>query len=87
MALYNHSRLIRTFNRLKTSFNQLKKYPISKTSSDENQVEEASEAQSQEAQAQPMSSTSFMPQRITRSKAKVLGDEHHLMTLFVITFV
>jgi len=55
---------------------------------DEDQVEEASEAQAQEgAQAQPMSSTSFLPQRITRSMAKALGDEHHLMTLFVITFV
>jgi len=60
---------------------------------DENQVKEAFEAQAQEAQAQvgsqaqPMSSTSFMPQKITRSKAKALGDKHHLMTLFVITFV
>jgi len=60
---------------------------------DEDQVEKASKAQAQEAQAQkgaqaqPMSSTSFLPQRITRSMAKALGDEHHLMTLFVITLV
>jgi len=60
---------------------------------DENQVEEAFEAQAQEAlaqegaQAQPISSTSFLPQRITRSMAKALGDEHHLMTLLVITLV
>jgi len=59
----------------------------------ENQVEEASEAHAQEAQtqvgahAQPMSSTPFMPKRVTRSKAKALGDEHHLMTLFVNTLV
>ena len=33
------------------------------------------EAQAQEAQAQP-----------TRSKAKALGDEHHWMSLFVISF-
>jgi len=50
------------------------------------------EAQAQEAQAQvgsqaqPMSSTSFMPQRITRSKVKALGDEHQWMSLFVISF-
>jgi len=60
--------------------------------SDEDQVEEAPEAQAQEAQAevgaqaQPMSSTSFMPQRITKSKAKALGDEHHWMYLFIISF-
>jgi len=58
---------------------------------DENQVEEASEAQAHEtqegAQAQPMSSTSFLPQRITRSVAKALANEHHLMTLLVITLV
>jgi len=50
---------------------------------DEDQVEEAPEAQAQEAQgqvgaqAQTMSSRFFMPQRITRSKAKALGEEHH----------
>jgi len=27
----------------------------------------------------------LMPQRITRSKAKALGDEHQLMSLFVIS--
>jgi len=60
---------------------------------DENQVEKAFEAQAHEAQAQegaqaqPMSSASFLPQRITRSVAKALGDEHHLKTLLVITLV
>jgi len=34
------------------------------------------EAQAQEAQAQPR-----------RSKVKVLGDEHHWMSLFVISFI
>jgi len=45
--------------------------------SDEDQVEEAYEAQAQEGtKAQSMSSTSFLPQRITRNMAKALGDEH-----------
>jgi len=38
-----------------------------------------------EAQAQPMITPSIMPQRITRSKAQALGDEHQLMSLFVIS--
>jgi len=54
---------------------------------DEDLIEEAPKAQAQVgAQAQPMSSSSFMPQRITRSKAKALGDKHHWMSLFVISF-
>jgi len=59
---------------------------------DEYLLEEAPKAYAQQAQAQvesqaqPMKSTSFMPQRITRSKVKALGDEHHWMSLFVITF-
>ena len=38
-----------------------------------------------EAQAQPMISSTTMPQRITRSRAQTLGDEHQLMSLFVIS--
>jgi len=54
---------------------------------DEDQVEEVPEAQAQvRVQAQPISSTSFMRQRITRSKDKALGDEHQWMSLFVISF-
>jgi len=45
-------------------------------SSDGDQVEEESEAQAQEPQG-----------RIIRSKAKVLGKEHQMLSLFVITFV
>jgi len=44
--------------------------------SDGDQVEEESEAQAQELQG-----------RITRSKAKVLGKEHQMLSLFVITLV
>jgi len=40
------------------------------------QVEEESEAQAQEPHG-----------RITRSKAKVLGKEHQMLSLFVITLV
>jgi len=36
------------------------------------------------AQAQPMITSSTMPQRITKSRAQALGDEHQLMSLFVI---
>jgi len=53
---------------------------------DGDQVEDESEAQAQEPQGQT-SSKSFMPQRITRSKAKVLGKEHQMLSLFVITLV
>ena len=54
---------------------------------DEDQGERTPEAQAQaqsEAQAQSMISSPIMPQRITRSKAQTLGDEHQLMSLFVI---
>jgi len=44
------------------------------------------QAQTQyEAQAQPMISSFTIPQRITRSRAQTLGDEHQLMSLFVIS--
>jgi len=53
---------------------------------DVDQGERTPEAQAQsEAQAQPMITSSTMPQRITRSKALALGDEHQLMSLFVIS--
>jgi len=55
---------------------------------DGDQGERAPEAQAQaqsEGQAQPMISSPTMPQRITRSKEKTLGDEHQLMSLFVIS--
>jgi len=35
-------------------------------------------------QAQPMTSASTIPQRITRSRAQTLGAEHQLVSLFVI---
>jgi len=60
-------------------------------SSDVDQGEKTLEAQYQqtqaqcEAQTQPMSTSSIMPQRITRSKAQALGDGHQLMSLFVIS--
>jgi len=38
-----------------------------------------------EAQAQPMITSSTMPQRITRSKTQTLGDKHQLMSFFVIS--
>jgi len=38
-----------------------------------------------EVQGQPMIASSIMPQRITRSRAQALGDEHQLMSLFVIS--
>jgi len=50
---------------------------------DEDQKQRAPEAQ---AQAQPMISSPTMPQRITMSIAKTLGDGHQLMSLFVISF-
>jgi len=54
------------------------RYPCLGFLGDGNQVEEASQAQAQEgAQAQ----------RITRSMARALGEEHHLMTLLVISLV
>jgi len=36
-------------------------------------------------QAQPMTSTPTIPQRITRSRAQTLGVEHQLVSLFVIS--
>ena len=38
-----------------------------------------------EDQAQPMTSTPTIPQRITRSRAETLGVEHQLVSLFVIS--
>jgi len=58
--------------------------------SDEDQGERTREAQAQqakaqsEAQAQPMITSSTMP-GITRNRAQALGDEHQLMSLFVIS--
>ena len=58
---------------------------------DEDQGEQTLEGQDQQNQAQfkvqthPMSTSSIMPQRITRSKAQALGDGHQLMSHFVIS--
>jgi len=51
---------------------------------DGDQVEEENEAQVQDSQRQ-ISSSSFISQRITRSKAKVLGNRVQMFSLFVIT--
>jgi len=53
---------------------------------DEDQVEENNEVQVQDSQRQ-ISSSSFIPQRITRSKAKDLGNMLQMFSLFMITFV
>jgi len=53
---------------------------------DGDQVEEENEIQVQDSQRQ-ISSSSFIPQRITRSKAKDLGSRLQMFSLFMITFV
>jgi len=53
---------------------------------DGDQVEEENEAQVQNSQRQ-ISSSSFIPPRITRSKAKVLGNRLQMFSFFVITLV
>jgi len=59
--------------------------------SDVDQGEKTLEVQAQqtqvqsEAQAQPMITSSTMPQRITKSKAQALGEKHQLVSLFVIS--
>jgi len=57
-------------------------FSILATLFDGNQVEEASQAQAQVAQAQEGAQAQMM----TRSMARALGEEHHLMTV-VITLV
>jgi len=53
---------------------------------DEDQVEEENEVQVQDSQRK-ITSSSFIPQRITRSKAKDLGSRLQMFSLFMITFV
>jgi len=53
---------------------------------DGDQVQEENEAQVQDSQRH-ISSSSFIPQRITRSKAKVLGNKLQMFSLFMITLV
>jgi len=50
------------------------------------QVEDENEVQVQDSQRQ-ISSSSFIPQRITRRKAKDLGSRLQMFSLFMITFV
>jgi len=53
---------------------------------DGDQEEEENEAEVQNSQRH-ISSSSFLPQRITRSKAKELGSRLQMFSLFIVSFV
>jgi len=58
---------------------------ISSSSSDGDQEEEENEVEVEDAQRH-ISSSSFLPQKITRSKAKGLGSRLQMFSLFVVSF-
>jgi len=53
---------------------------------DRDQEEEENKVEVQDSQGH-ISSSSFIPQRITRSKAKDLGSRLQMFSLFIISFV
>jgi len=54
--------------------------------SDGDQDQEEKEAEDEDAQ-EDISSSSFLPQRITRRKFKELGSSGQMFSLFVVSFV
>ena len=54
--------------------------------SDGDQEEEENEVEVKDAQRH-ISSSSFLPQRITRRKAKELGSSLQMFSLFIVSFV
>ena len=78
-----------TFNQYRLSTDQLRPYTRCLYGFAGNQVDGDQEEQENEVEVQDsqrhISSSSFIPQRITRSKAKDLGSRLQMFSLFIIT--